>query len=269
MKGRYFVIVFFLLMLVSSCQHTPAQTPSPTPVPPPTPAPGPIPTGREAVTFIDENLEAAIRNALFIEGIKRKDDALLRKPLDEEITVTELAKLTKMEAISRNITNISGLEYCINLTYLNLVDNKISDISPLSCLRNLTTLNLGANQIRDIFSLSSLTNLTELDLFRNKISDISPLSSLTNLTGLYLFRNQISDISPLSSLTNLTELDLYANNISDISPLVENSGLGAGDIVRLEGNNLELREGSEDVEHIKALKNRGVIVLHESSGAVP
>jgi Leucine-rich repeat (LRR) protein len=263
MKKYLFFIVVFLLLFVSNCQHTPASLP--TPAPPQSPAP----TGVKAVAFLDENLEAAVRNALFIEGIRVKDEALLNKPLDEEITTAELAKLTRMEAVSKNITDISGLEYCGNLTYLNLVENKITDISPLTSLTNLITLNLGANQISDISPLSSLINLTELDLFKNQLSDISPLSSLTNLTGLYLFRNQISNISPLSSLTNLSELDLYANTISDISPLLENDGLGAGDLVRLEGNNLELWEGSNDMENIKTLKNRGVVVLHDPLQSTP
>jgi len=61
-----------------------------------------------------------------------------------------------------------------------------------------------------------------------------------------------------------SEFELYAKNISDISPLLENSGLGAGDLVRLEGNDLELWEGSDDMENIKALKNGGVVVLHDS-----
>lgn len=185
----------------------------------------PTPTRPKTIMFIDENLEAAVRNALFIERIRVKDEALLNKPLDEEITTAELAKLTKTEAVSRNITDISGLEYCANLTYLNLVENKITDISLLISLTNMITLNLG--------------------------------------------ENQISNISPLSSLTNLTELDLYANNISDISPLVENSGLRAGDLVRLEGNNLELWEGSDDMENIKVLKNRGVVVLHDPLQSTP
>ena len=111
--------------------------------------------------------------------------------------------------------------------------------------------------------LSSLTNLTVLQLRQNGISDISPLLSLTNLTDLTLLGNQISDISPLSSLTNLTLLILAENQISDISPLVENSGLGKGDQVWLKGNKLDLSEGSEDTENIRALKDRGVIVRYD------
>jgi len=41
---------------------------------------------------------------------------------------------------------------------------------------------------------------------------------------------------------------------------VENSGLGEGDRVLLEINNLDLSEGSEDLENIKILEERGVDV---------
>jgi len=41
---------------------------------------------------------------------------------------------------------------------------------------------------------------------------------------------------------------------------VENSGLGEGDRVLLEFNNLDLSEGSEDLENIRILEERGVRV---------
>ena len=197
--------------------------------------------------FPDGNLEAAIRDAL-------------GKPVGEEIMTAELANLTTLSALFSDITDLSGLEYCTNLTELTLAKNQISDISSLSSLTNLTELTLHENQISDISALSSLTNLTELYLGENQISDISPLSSLTNLTLLALYTNEISDISPLASLVNMITLRLNGNQISDISPLLENSGLGEGDGVYLEDNNLDLWEGSEDIENIRALEDRGVVV---------
>jgi len=83
---------------------------------------------------------------------------------------------------------------------------------------------------------------------------------LTNLVTLDLGMNAISDASPLSSLINLTWLGLMRNQISDISPLVENGGLGIGDVVWIENNSLDLSEGSEDMENIRALQDRGVTV---------
>jgi len=73
-------------------------------------------------------------------------------------------------------------------------------------------------------------------------------------------RNQATDLSPLTYLPNLAMLLLNDNQISDLSPLVENSGLGKGDQVQLRNNNLDLSEGSEDLENIRILEARGVRV---------
>ena len=105
-----------------------------------------------------------------------------------------------------------------------------------------------------------LAGLTDLNAEDRGITDLSGLEHATNLTTLLLGRNQISDISPLASLTSLTRLELWDNEISDISHMLENSGLGGGDEVWLENNNLDLSEGSEDLENIRLLEARGVVV---------
>ena len=171
------------------------------------------PAGQPVVTFPDPNLEAAMREALNI-------------PFGP-IHASDLAGLASLSASWRGIEDLSGLQYCTNLTGLNLWANQISDISPLANLTNLTYLYLGANQI----------------------SDISSLANLTNLTGLQLDSNQISDISPL------TNLNLCSNQINDISPLVENAGLSEGDYVHLDENPLS----SDSINiYIPQLEARGV-----------
>ena len=183
----------------------------------------------QIIDIPDPNLRAAIAEAL-------------NKAPTDAITRAEMETLGELRAVGREITDLRGIEFAINLTHLNLWgnaisnisavasltnlknldlwQNNISDISPLSSLTKLTRVSLGNNDISDISPLSSLTNLTWLELGSNSISGISPLSSLTNLENLYLGFNSISDISPLSSLTNLTGLDLRQNNISDIFPLI-------------------------------------------------
>ena len=173
------------------------------------------------VTFPDANLEAAIRDAI-------------SKPAGD-IYQSDLEALTTLDASSRGITNIAGLEYCGSLEELDLYQNQISDISLLSGLTNLQELWLQWNQISDISPLSGLTNLEKLYLYNNQISDISPLSSLTNLETLYLEGNEVGDIGPLSGLTNLQELWLQWNQISDISPL---SGLTNLEKLYLDGNEI-------------------------------
>ncbi len=155
----------------------------------------------QPVHFPDANLESAVEEALGIS----------------DPTPTDMLSLTFLNADSRGIVDLTGLQSATNLTTLLLWDNQISDIWPIAGLTNLTHLFLGNNQIMDISALSGLTNLTSLFLNGNQITDISPLSGLTNLTGLYLWDNQISNISAVSGLTNLTELFVSDNQVSDIS----------------------------------------------------
>jgi Leucine-rich repeat (LRR) protein len=175
--------------------------------------------------FPDKNLEAAIRDAL-------------DKPAREEITTAELASLTSLLVNSKAITDLTGLENCINLQGLNLHQNNISDISVLT----------------------DLINLQALIVSNNNISDTSALAGLTNLQTLLLMNNSISDISPLAGLTNLQELWLAENNISDISALVENTWLSDGDFVDLSGNPLSAT--SVNI-YIPQLEERGATVTYE------
>ncbi len=70
-----------------------------------------------ATFFPDANLRAAIREAL------NKPQGL--------IYTYELEALIRLEAPQRGISDVSGLEYLINLWVLNLGGNNISDILPL------------------------------------------------------------------------------------------------------------------------------------------
>ena len=221
----------------------------------------------EPVYFPDADLEEAIREEI-------------GKPTGD-IYPSDLAEPLDLNASSRNISDLTGLEHCASLRWLFLNDNQISDISPLTNLTDLIVLDLDSNQISDISPLVNLTglatlrldsnqisnisplvNLTgllHLDLDSNQISDISPLVNLTGLLNLYLDSNQISDISPLANLTSLVYINFNDNQISDISPLVENEGLSEGDEVRLYENPLS---SASINTYIPQLEARGVTVVY-------
>ena len=160
-------------------------------------------------------------------------ERVLGKAAGTPIAVTEMATLTSLNAQEVSISDLTGLDYAINLTELYLYNNSISDISAVAGLIHLTRLGLGDNPISDISVVAGLTNLTSLGLGGSSISDISPVAGLTNLTRLLLQNNSILDISALSGLTNLTELSLQNNSISDISPL---AGLTNLTELRLDNN---------------------------------
>jgi len=219
----------------------------------------------QIVTFPDPNLEATIRGSVG------------KIPTSYDITKTDLAGITQLYASEKGITDLTGLEFCTNLTHLQLAGNedimdfsplsgltklieldlstnKMNDISILQNLTNLTWLALNDNQIGDISSLQNLINLTWLGLSMNQISDISSLAGLTSLTSLGLENNQINDISILQNLTNLDWLYLKHNQIDDIQPLVANLGLSQFDYIDLKENPLS----ATSLTYIAQLEARGI-----------
>jgi hypothetical protein len=206
--------------------------------------------GDPVIKFADPYLERVLRETL-------------KLPEGQPITKEKMKQLQSLNAEGRGISNLSGLEHAINLQKLILNGNYIRDVSPLAKLTKLQWLELRNNQINDISPLANLTNLQYLSLVGNQITDITPLAKLTNLQKvLELSYNKISDISPLANLTNFQVLYLNNNKISDISPLVRNTGLGEGDEICLEGNPLDLSEGSITMLYIQILQNRGVKVYY-------
>ncbi len=157
------------------------------------------------VHFGDLNLENIIRQAIG----KPTGEIVGRELLD--------VGLTELDARSKGIVDLSGLEYCTDLIKLNLTDNRIKDISGLKRLVNLRDLFLRNNEITDINALSKLTELRGLDFRNNKIQSIAPLAGHRNLTVLRISNNQIKDIQPLSGCQEMTYLYLDRNQITDIN----------------------------------------------------
>ena len=176
----------------------------------------------EVVSIPDANLAAAVREALDLTP-------------GDAISQLDLLKLGGLEANDRQITDLTGLEYAVNLKGLLLGDNQISDITPLAKSTILEGLELYNNNISDISSLAEMTNLTSLNLDGNSVSDLSPLVELTNLRGLGLRDNSVSDLSPVAGLIHLRGLALNNNNISDISSLAAMTHLTS---LNLDGNSV-------------------------------
>jgi len=186
-----------------------------------------------------------------------------------------------------HIQDIQGIEYLANLKYLYLAYNDFVDGSDLAGLSDLAYVNAKGNGISDLEPFENLLNLRYLQLDLNDISDISPLNGLYQLEALYLAnnsirdiratrflselsvldlrRNLIGDIRYLENLLHLNELYLQDNHIYNIQSLVNNLGLGAGDVLRLDYNYLDQNIPSLDMDHIQALKNRGVLIEYVPS----
>ena len=78
------------------------------------------------VIFPDPNLEAAIRQRI--------------NKSEGPIYTNDLEGLLILVALGRDISDLTGLEYCVNLKQLYLQIDPICDLSPLASLPNLTNL---------------------------------------------------------------------------------------------------------------------------------
>ena len=203
----------------------------------------------EVVSIPDANLAAVVREALDLTP-------------GDAISQLDMLRLGWLEATSHQITDLTGLEYAVNLKGLNLGDNQISDITPLAESTIIEGLELYNNNISDISSLAAMTNLSGLNLDGNSVSDLSPLTELINLQNLLLWENSVSDISPLAGLTHLHIFGAWGNSVSDISPLVGLTHLGELD---LWDNPLSYTSVKT---HIPALQRRGVTV-HFDAHKIP
>src|SRR6267142_6599253 len=79
--------------------------------------------GQTVVSFPDPRLEAEVR-------------LLLGKPVGD-LTSADLAGLSYLYVAREGITNLSGLEWAVNLTTVGLDGNWIRDFAPLAGLTNL------------------------------------------------------------------------------------------------------------------------------------
>ena len=150
----------------------------------------------------DTNLRAVIAEAL-------------GKSPNAPITVEEMEGLERLDIGSRNIKDLTGLQFATNLNTLFLGDwgkkgNQISDLSPIAGLINLHKLRLDENPISDLSPLKDLKNLTHLVCRDTPVSDLSPIAGLINLRLIFLNATRnISDLSPLSGISQSGDFTFY------------------------------------------------------------
>ncbi|MEW6752679.1 MAG: leucine-rich repeat domain-containing protein [Candidatus Latescibacterota bacterium] len=212
--------------------------------------------------FADPNLHAVVRQQL-------------HKGLAEPVTDEELLRIATLDATSRSVTGLAGMEHMANLKTARLGSryrywldsetpdtthtadwNHIRDLSPLAGLVHLTSLDLTNNPVEDLSPLAGLTSLQYLFLDGTPVADLSPLTGLTRLVQLNLAHARVADLSPLAGLTSLRRLDVSYNQIQHVGVLLE---LQLSSL-NLAGNPLD----EEALEHdVPELQRRGVRVTLE------
>ncbi|MGE7015041.1 leucine-rich repeat domain-containing protein, partial [Bacillus mycoides] len=175
---------------------------------------------------------------------------LNRENLNTPITKEDLLKVKSLivvEAKSKGIKDVSGLEYMTNLENLTLEEVKLENIQFISKLRQLKSLSITYGELEDIGPLAELEHVEILSLRNNKISDLSPLSQMKKIKMLDLNSNYIKDIKPLFSVTTLRTLTVANNQIS-------NANLAGIEQLKNVKNLSLSNNGLTNIEHITSMK---------------
>ncbi|MCF7975904.1 MAG: hypothetical protein K9N55_18960 [Phycisphaerae bacterium] len=135
----------------------------------------------------------------------------------QDVTMTEMEALTKLEVTDANVFDLTGLQHAVNLTYLDLRGNDIIDVNTLGSLTALTVLSLGQNRVADCSPLASLARLQAVNLEYNMINSIQVIAQWKDIEVLRLDGNAITEISPLLGLEHLTWLEMKKNPLSQVT----------------------------------------------------
>ena len=119
---------------------------------------------------------------------------IMRSLLAYPIRARELGSLLKLDASARAITDLTGLEYAINLRELNLANNLLATLTPQSSVLgtvNYSPLVPGIRVGRETDGQLGLTWLERLSLDGNQLgnNDLPVLTRLLSLKSLSMDRN--------------------------------------------------------------------------------
>ena len=122
----------------------------------------------------------------FVEALKRQQMG----NLDFYLSPSDLNSLEgEINLSCEGIRDLSGLEYCINITILDLSTNNLDNVFEISKLIYLKELYLANNNISDLKPFKELDSLEILDIRNNDIEDFSPLLNLISLKLVYILDN--------------------------------------------------------------------------------
>jgi Leucine-rich repeat (LRR) protein len=126
-------------------------------------------------------------------------------------------------AISKNITNVSGIEYFINISQLSLSGNKIMSLpTSFNRLTKITKLELDTNKLTTLPDLHSMTMLQYLYCQYNNITNFPSMVNMTSVIRFFCHKNQLTSLPDITGMTSLNHFicsDNFITTLPDMSTL--------------------------------------------------
>ena len=244
----------------------------------------------QGLNTVSVNVEGISEPVIFNTGtefdlpdpnLRAKIETALNKEPGDPITVVEMATLTRLNAESTNISDLTGLKFATNLTYLNLSNNNLTTLPAgvFEGLSKATVLNLRGNPLTTIKTgaFNGLSSLTELDLSptgssRGKLTTIEAgtFYGLASLQTLNLHNNNLTTLptSVFEGLNTVTSLNLRGNPLTTIKAGAFN-GFTRLQTLNLHNNNLTTLPTSvfEGLNTVTSLDLRGNLLTTIKRGA--
>lgn len=183
--------------------------PSPSPLPEePSPDPeetaqpdGEEPSSGIVISFPDPYFEAEVRE-------------IISKP-SGEITRDDVAEVTSVLILNKNITDLSGIEYFTALRELDCNDSGLTALD-VSGLTELIWIGCSGNKLTEL-NVSGCVSLLELDCSANQLTELD-VSDCAALTFLNCCDNQLT-VLDVSNNSALTQLFCNYNNFPELSAI--------------------------------------------------
>ena len=160
-----------------------------------------------------EGLEnATILEVVFLKGNELTDVSMLEK---------SSGTLEKLYVNENNISDLSFLKNCAELTYLNVDGNCLSSLDFLSKCTKLKGISASDNQLETAAGLENCSQLTYMDLSNNVIKETSAITNIKNEEGrivLDLSNNELTELQ-LASAESYKYVNVHGNEIMSLSAL--------------------------------------------------
>ena len=178
---------------------------------------------------------------------------------DGAISLSEAQAITSFSCSGGSITDLTGLEYCVNITNLNVSNNTGITSADLTTLTKLTNLDIGNTGITTL-DLSQNTELAGLSLIQCSGLTTIDLSKNTKLQSLSAQSSGLTELSLLYNYPALASLEVGGCNSLETLRLYQCTGLTSLNLV----NDLALKDlfvpyctnlTSMDVSNCSALAN--------------
>ena len=134
---------------------------------------------------------------------------------DNEISQSEIEKVTYLTLTGLSIASLEGIEHFTNLKSLSCDNNSLTELD-LSKNTQLTGLACGYNKISKLILPPNAEKMTSLSCCENKLTDKLDCSNWANLTNLDCHDNNFTTLD-LTGCSELIGLSCAGNNLTSLN----------------------------------------------------